>query len=139
MTDDSAPQGEQPQGVEYPQGQYPQPQGVEYPQGQYPQPQYTFVPQPPMPIKNHIGWAIAGMLLFWPLGIPALVKCVEVAPLWYQGNYRGAEDSSRAAKSWGKAGVIAGGVLYGLLILLMIVYMIFMFVLFSQMRQEMPY
>ncbi|MDI2031724.1 CD225/dispanin family protein [Saccharopolyspora sp. TS4A08] len=133
MTEEPAPQGQQPPSVE-------QPPNVEYPPpGQFPQPQFNFTPQPPMPIRNHLGWAIAGMLLFWPLGIPALVKCVEVAPLWYQGNYRGAEDSSRAAKNWGKAGVITGAVLYGLLFLLMIVYFIAFFAVINQMRQEMPY
>ena len=140
MTDESAPQADQPQGTEHLPSQYPQPEhpASQYPASQYPQPEFTFVPQPPMPIKNHLGWAIAGLLLFWPLGIPALVKCVEVAPLWYQGDYRGAEDSSRAAKSWGKAGVIAGAVLYGLLIVLMIVYVVFIFFLFSRMQQELP-
>lgn len=136
MTEQSEPQNAQQPQVEQPQAGPPQ---VEQPQGgeQFPQPQFAFTPQPPMPIKNHVGWAIAGILLFWPLGIPALIKCVEVAPLWYQGNYRGAEDSSRAAKSWGKAGVIAGAVLYGLLLVFMIAYMVFMFYMFSSMQQEM--
>lgn len=130
------PQADQSQAA--PRQQADQQQSApQHPGEQYPQPQFTFTPQPPMPIKNHVGWAIAGILLFWPLGIPALIKCVEVAPLWYQGNYRGAEDSSRAAKSWGKAGVIAGAVLYGLLLVFMIAYIVFMFYMFSTMQQDM--
>jgi hypothetical protein len=66
------------------------------PQYQQPSPQG----QPPH-IPNHLGWAIAALLLtFWPTGIVAVVYATQVDSKLTRGDVAGAWESSRNAKTW---------------------------------------
>lgn len=75
----------------------------------------------PMPINNNLGWAIGGMFVCWPFGIPSLIKSLQVQSLWMQGQTQQAEQSAADAKKWGKIGVIVGAAGYGLIILFYVV------------------
>jgi hypothetical protein len=83
----------------------------------------------PVPVNNNLGWAIAGILVCWPFGIPSLIKSLQVNSLWYQGQFDAAQISANEAKKWGKVAVIVGASSYGLLILayvaFFVVYVIF--------------
>ena len=136
---DSSPESaEQPQQSEQqapPQQAVPQqapPQQAPVPPGQpFSPPGPGFGPGPP---RNNLGWAIASMLLFWPLGIVSIVKMSEVHGYWALGLPQQAEHSASEAKKWGKIGVIVGACLTGLSIVLMFVYFIVIFAYLGTMR-----
>lgn len=77
--------------------------------------------------SSHTAWAIWGLLLFFPLGIPSLVYSTRVYPLWAAGNVPGAHDASVEAKRWGKIAVIVGSVLWGVVFLYIFLFLIFTF------------
>ncbi|MGP4016419.1 CD225/dispanin family protein [Saccharopolyspora sp. 5N708] len=106
-----------------------------------PTPQQPMPPQPysyaaqfgvtPVPVNNNLGWAIAGILVCWPFGIPALIKALGVNTLWYQGQFEQAQRSADEAKKWGKVAVIVGASLLGLYILAIVAYFVIMIALFG--------
>jgi hypothetical protein len=63
-----------------------------------------------MPPNKNIGWAIAALLLFWPLAIPSFIAALKVSDLWFTGRYDEAVRASADAKKWGVAGVVVGGI-----------------------------
>lgn len=81
----------------------------------YGQPQYGG--QPPQ-INNNIGIAIAGLLLFWPVGLFGLIAATKVNRLVAEGNFPAAQQAADDAKKWGKIGVIVGAIWWGLWILI---------------------
>lgn len=97
-----------------------------------PQPSYSaqFGVQP-VPVDNNLGWAIAGILVCWPFGIPALIKSLQVNTLWFQGQVDQAQFAANEAKKWGKIGVIVGASLLGLYIVALIGYFVFLFLFFG--------
>lgn len=118
--------GYPPPGYGYPSGYgYPPPAPGYPPSGYppgYPPPGqgygygYAYNPAGPPSEKpsSNIGWAIAAVLLFWPLSIPAFIYSSRVDTAWNAGDRAGAENASRSARLFGLIGVIAG--LIGLLI-----------------------
>lgn len=52
------------------------------------------VPPPP----NHLGLALLGVLMFFPLGIPAFLKSLQVPRLWRAGSHTEALQAASAAK-----------------------------------------
>ncbi len=59
-------------------------------------------------IKNHIGWAIAGVLFCVPLGVAALIASTEVDRYIKKGDIEKAEQSSKRAKLFGILGLVIG-------------------------------
>jgi hypothetical protein len=53
-------------------------------------------------IPEHLGWAIAGLIMFWPTGIPAIVNSTRVESRVLRGDIAGAQEASRKAKKFGK-------------------------------------
>ncbi len=78
----------------------------------------------PVPVNNNLGWAIGGILVCWPFGIPSLIKSLAVNSLWAQGQFDQAQLAAAEAKKWGKIGIIVGASAYGLLILAYVVFFI---------------
>ena len=68
-------------------------------------------------INNNLGIAIVGLLLFWPVGLFALINSTKVNGLVAQGDFHGATDAANQAKKMGKLAIIIGAVLWGLSIL----------------------
>ena len=95
------PQYQQP----YQQPQYQQPQ---YQSPQYGQPQYAQAGMPTQPKPdNNMVWAILSTVLCClPTGIVAIVKASKVDNLYMQGNYQGAVDAAKSAKTWAIVGAI---------------------------------
>ncbi len=58
--------------------------------------------------KNHLVLAIIGIILFFPLGIPAVTNASNVYPSWLQGDRERAHRHSRAAQRFGLFAIIAG-------------------------------
>ncbi len=69
---------------------------------------------PSGPIKNNLGWGIAGLILFWPVGLFALIKAIQVGSKQASGDIAGAQESADSAKKLGKIAVIVGAVLIAL-------------------------
>jgi predicted secreted protein len=69
---------------------------------------------PPPP--NNLVWAILTTIFCClPLGIPAIVFAAQVNSKWAQGDFAGAQDSSRKARQfamWSAIAGVVGGVLY---------------------------
>lgn len=78
-------------------------------QGMNNRPQYVygtgFSPDRP---SNYIVLAVFGLILFFPLGIPAMIKACAVNPYWETGNEEKAHQLSKAARKWGLIAVIVG-------------------------------
>lgn len=89
-----------------PEGNYPAPPRDE----EHLYPHEEFDQREPAPIANHLTLAIFSLLLFFPLGIPALVYATQVHSRLRVGDYAGAFSASSWAKTLGIAGVIIGGV-----------------------------
>lgn len=69
---------------------------------------------PSSPVKNNLGWGIAGLLLFWPVGLFALIKAIKVGSLSAAGDVAGAQAAADSAKKLGKIAVIVGAVIIAL-------------------------
>ncbi|MBO7197406.1 MAG: CD225/dispanin family protein [Tidjanibacter sp.] len=52
------------------------------------------------PPKNYLGWAIFTLIVFWPLGIPAIVNAAKVDKYWLAGYEQEAISAARRAKNW---------------------------------------
>lgn len=97
---------------------YQQPQ-YQYPQ--YQQPQYAQVGMgmPPKPDNNMIWAILSTVLCCLPIGIVAIIKASKVDTLYMQGNYSGAEEAAKSAKTWSLIGAglgLLGGILYVILV-----------------------
>jgi Interferon-induced transmembrane protein len=79
------------------------------------------VTTPTRSIPNNIGWGIAGLILFWPVGLFALIKAIKVGSLSAAGDTAGAQAASDSAKKLGKIAVIVGVVIYALVCLFTVV------------------
>lgn len=77
--------------------------------------QYGGAPAPQIP--NNLGIAIVGLLLFWPVGLFALINSTKVNGLVAQGDFHGATEASEQAKKMGKIAIIVGAAIWGLSIL----------------------
>jgi hypothetical protein len=91
-----------------------------YPQGNMPYPAPQYPPQG-MPPPNHLGWAIAGLLLFFPTGIAAIIKSTQVDRYWLMGQHQMAEEASRSARTLGLISVVIAGALFVLWITVFLV------------------
>lgn len=64
---------------------------------------YAYIPPPPPPgmprPSNYLAWAIVTIILFWPIGIPAIIKSTQVDRLWLEGRYGEAQQSSNTTKT----------------------------------------
>lgn len=82
------------------QGYHPQqgyPQG--YPQQGYPGYQQPYgLPQPSRKPSSYLGWAIACIILFWPVAIAAIYNASQVNSAWQTGQYTEAQIRSEQAK-----------------------------------------
>ena len=77
---------------------------------------------PATPPQNYLVMAIlVTIFCCWPLGIPAIVFAAQVNSKFAQGDYAGAEESSKKAKMWSIISLIAGLVIGLLYVLLMMV------------------
>lgn len=77
--------------------------------------------QPPMgpPPQNYLVWSILTTIFCClPLGVVSIVFAAQVNGKWAQGDFAGAQDSSRKAKQFAMWGAIIGGVINVLLIIL---------------------
>jgi uncharacterized membrane protein YvbJ len=63
-------------------------------------------------VPSHLGWAIAGLILFWPVGIAAIVNATRVDNWLLRGDVARAEEASRKAKKFGKICVWVSVVLF---------------------------
>ncbi len=67
---------------------------------------------PSSPVNNNLGWGIAGLILFWPVGLFALIKAIKVGSLQASGDIAGAQEAADSAKKLGKIAVWVGVALY---------------------------
>lgn len=63
---------------------------------------------PSSPVKNNLGWGIAGLILFWPVGLFALIQAIKVNGLSASGDIAGAQSASASAKKLGQIAVWVG-------------------------------
>jgi ABC-type sulfate transport system permease component len=49
--------------------------------------------------SNYLAWAIVTIILFWPIGIAAIIKSTQVDRLWLEGRYSEARESSNTTKT----------------------------------------
>ena len=83
-----------------------------------------WVPAPP---DNKMVWSILVMVFaFLPFGIVAVMKSSEVNTKWAMGDYAGARRSADDAGTWIKYSLIAGAVIFGLVMLAFEAYLIIM-------------
>jgi Domain of unknown function (DUF4328)/Interferon-induced transmembrane protein len=88
-------------------------QGPQQPYGQQPYgaPQ-TGYPAAPGGVKpnNYLAWSIVSIILFWPLGIAAIINATKVDPAWQIGNAAMAQEHSNKAKMFSMIATIIGAV-----------------------------
>jgi len=68
-------------------------------------------PPPAAPVKNNLVIAIIGLLLFWPVGLFAVIKAAKVNGLASSGDTAGAQASADSAKKLGMIAIIVGGII----------------------------
>ena len=71
-------------------------------------PEYGIIPSWSDRPSNYIVLAVIGLILFFPLGIPAMIKACAVNPYWETGNVEKARQLSKDARKWGLIAVIVG-------------------------------
>jgi len=93
------------QGPQQPYGQQP------YAQQPYGAPQMGY-PAAPGGVKpnNYLAWSIVSIILFWPLGIAAIINATKVDPAWQMGNAAMAREHSNKAKMFSMIATIIGAV-----------------------------
>jgi hypothetical protein len=62
--------------------------------------------------SNYLGLAILSTVIFWPLGIIAIIFATKVKPRYAEGNYSGAYRASRRAKNWALWGIFIVFIFY---------------------------
>lgn len=67
---------------------------------------------PAYPPPTNLGWAIAALIVFWPLGIPAIINATRVESQWLRGERDRALRSSADARRFGIAAVVVGAALF---------------------------
>ena len=85
-----------------------------------PVPPPTVPTPPPVPPSAPVGWVIAGMILFWPTGIPALLASHRAAQAVGAADAGTAYRESANARRWGIISVIVGAALIVLSLLVSI-------------------
>jgi len=75
----------------------------------------------PRTVTTGTGWAVAAAILFWPLGIPALVGAQRASRALGAGDLAAAVQHARAARRYGVAAVVVTAVLSAVLSLALIV------------------
>jgi hypothetical protein len=65
-----------------------------------------------VPVKNNLVLSIIALLLFWPVGLFALLKAVKVNGLAASGDVAGAEAAATSAKKLSMIAIIVAVVLY---------------------------
>ena len=100
-----------------PPGPDPAPVPAPPPPATAPQPTAT-TPPPPVPPAAPVGWVIAGMILFWPTGIPALLASHRAAQAVGAADAGTAYRESANARRWGIISVFVGA---GLIVLSLLV------------------
>jgi len=74
------------------------------------------------PPDNYLVWAILSTIFcFWPIGIFSIVFATQVNTKWGQGDYTGAQESSRKAKNFAIYSAIAAVVLSVVAVLFVVV------------------
>jgi hypothetical protein len=74
--------------------------------------------QPGTPkVENNMGMSILALILFWPLGLPAILSASKVQPAQDRGDYYGAQKALADSRKWSKYAIIATIILFGLLAL----------------------
>lgn len=109
----------QQQVYQQPQQQpYQQPQQQVYQQQPYQQPyqQQSYAKTCP---PNNLVMAIIGLVLFFPIGIPALIKAIRVNSLWEQGQHDEAIAQSISARKLGLLAIFIGAVVNTLYVIAM--------------------
>jgi hypothetical protein len=88
-------------------------QGPQQPYGQQPYgaPQMGY-PAAPAGVKpnNYLAWSIVSIILFWPLGIAAIINATKVDPAWQMGNAAMVQEHSNKAKKFSMIATIIGAV-----------------------------
>jgi len=105
---------------------------VQPPYGQPPYGQPPYGGQPAYggaPINNNMGLAIAGLLLFWPVGLIALLRATKVNSMAQMGDVMGAQQNADDAKKFGKMAIYIGIGWYALVSVCCCLYFIFAVVL----------
>ena len=77
-------------------------------------------PRTPMP-PSHLAMAIMAVLVFWPVGLAAIINAAKVDRLVFTGNFAAANEASTKAAKFSK---IAFGVAIGLFVLYVVFYAI---------------
>lgn len=72
-------------------------------------------PEAPQEPSNNLGLAIVALVLFPPLGIPALIKACYIKQLWNEGKYDLAEAQSKTVRKLGIWSIVLMAILYGLM------------------------
>lgn len=57
---------------------------------------------------SHLGLAIGGIIMFFPTGIPALIRAVKVSRTWDDGNKKLAWELSKGAEKLGHLSITLG-------------------------------
>jgi hypothetical protein len=122
----AAPEAEAPAFQAYQPSPYGQ--GQPYPQGYPPNPYY---PPQGMPPPNHLGWAIAGLVLFFPTGIAAIIKSTQVDRFWMMGQHRMAQEASSSARLLGMISVVVA-------VALIVLWMTMFFVMVDNFTEHFP-
>jgi hypothetical protein len=94
--------------VTTPYGQGPQQLYGQQPYGA-PQMGYPAAPGGVKP-NNYLAWSIVSIILFWPLGIAAIINATKVDPAWQMGNAAMAQEHSNKAKMFSMIATIIGAV-----------------------------
>jgi hypothetical protein len=71
--------------------------------------------------SNYLVWAIITIFLCWPFAIPAIVFAAQVNSKFNAGDFQGAEDSSRKARTFALISTILGGIIIVIYIVLIII------------------
>lgn len=67
------------------------------------------VPNGAPEVKNFLAFSIISTVLFWPVGLFAIIKSTQVKSNLNVGNYQGAVESSKSAKTLALIATIIGG------------------------------
>ena len=62
--------------------------------------------------NNYLAWSVVSIILFWPLGIAAIINATKVDPAWQMGNAAMAQEHSNKAKRFSMIATIIGAVCF---------------------------